>query len=368
MADVRIAATARFALRPTIGIVACMSSQPTTDNAPWTINRLLNWTADYFTQHGVDEPRLSAEVLLAHAAGCRRIDIYARFEKTIDADATARFRDLVKRAAKHEPIAYLVGEREFYSLAFAVSSAVLIPRPETETLVEWAVDTLRAQSGGRPGGTTPDAKTEAKPDAADIALEAAEALEPENGAAADDEPSDEGRPAALLDVGTGSGCIAISILHQLKRTRAVASDCSADALEVAAQNAEKHGVEDRISWCHALTLDLPADCKPDGGFDLIVSNPPYISATEWAELPQNVRDYEPGAALTDEADGLTVYRGLAAGARAWLAADGLVAVEVAANRDEAVRGVFADAGATCQQALQDRTTGHVRVLAFAYGD
>ncbi len=116
-----------------------MGSQPNTDVAPWTIGRLLSWTGDYFAGQEIDEPRLSAEVLLAHALGCRRIDLYARFETEPEPERVTGFRALVKRAADHEPIAYLVGEKEFFSLSFAVTPDVLIPRPETETLVEVAV-------------------------------------------------------------------------------------------------------------------------------------------------------------------------------------------------------------------------------------
>ena len=292
---------------------------PTTNEA-WTIGRLLTWTTEYFDQRGVDEPRLTAEVLLAHAAGRRRIDLYTRFEEQLESEPLARFRVLVKRAADHEPFAYLVGEKEFYSLGFHVSSAVLIPRPETETLVQVAVETGK------------------------------ESL-PES--------------ATVLDLGTGSGCIAIAIASQWPTARIFATDNSLEALEVARRNADRHGVADRIVFVEADKLNLPADSIPAGGFDLIVSNPPYIPVEQMATLDETVRTFEPALALTDGSDGLSFYRCLAEGAGEVLASGGWVIVEVADGQAAAVVEIMTARGTLgLVQTTRDRVTRRERVVAF----
>ncbi|MHC5111867.1 MAG: peptide chain release factor N(5)-glutamine methyltransferase [Planctomycetota bacterium] len=303
-----------------------MNSGIDAGNGAWTVQRLMAWTTDWFQQHQLDEPRLACEVLLAHATGWKRIELYARFDHTISDEARTRFRNLVQRAAKHEPIAYLVGEKEFYSLAFHVSPAVLIPRAETELLVEITVDLLKNSAH-------------------------------ENG--------------NILDLGTGSGCIAISLLNQLPDATATATDISKDALEIAEQNAKRHGVDSRLKLVCADQLEGIGDGIAEAvRFDAIVSNPPYIPAADVSTLDENVRDYEPRHALTDEADGLSFYQALADKAGALLADDGFVAVEVADNCADMVREVFEGNPAQpasawhCAGSWCDRTTGQERVIMF----
>jgi release factor glutamine methyltransferase len=287
---------------------------------PWTIGRLLSWTSDFLSKNGVDEPRLAAEVLLAGAVPCRRIDLYARHASVLDEPTLAKFRDWVRRAAKHEPIAYLVGEKEFFSLRFAVNPAVLIPRPETETLVEWALDHTRSASLETP---------------------------------------------VILDIGTGSGCIAIALLANLPGATAIATDVSAAALEVARQNADRHKVTERLSLIEARGLLLPSDVMPAGGFDLIVSNPPYIPAGEVQALEANVRDFEPRSALTDEADGLSVYREIGQRAAALMATTGRVLVEVAdGGAGDARQATTAAGRLEYVSTRKDRITGAERALMF----
>jgi release factor glutamine methyltransferase len=312
---------------------------------PWTISRLLAWTTDFLAKNNVDEPRLAAEVLLAAAIPSRRIDLYARHAATPDDATLTKFRDWVRRAVRHEPIAYLVGEKEFFSLRFAVTPAVLIPRPETETLVEWAIDHCR-QSGLE----TP----------------------------------------AILDVGTGSGCIPIALLVNLAGATAVATDISPVALEVASQNAERHKVTEGIALIEASGLSLPPEFIPlssqprqdeaggrpaqaaaiaAGGFDLIVSNPPYIAVQVMPALPPNVRDFEPRSALTDEADGLTLYREIGERAANFLKPSGRILLEVADNRAAAAREAVTAAGKlTFIGSRKDRTTGADRALMFKRAD
>lgn len=293
-------------------------SQP--DAAPWTIGRLLAWTAEFLGRQGVDDPRLATEVLLAHAAACRRIDLYARFDRVLDADALTRFRESVKRAGSHEPIAYLVGEKEFFSLRFHVTSDVLIPRAETEELVECIIDVCRQAAWEAP---------------------------------------------RLWDLGAGSGCVAIAALSQLPTATCLATDAFPAALEITRKNAERHGVLGRLTAVEASQLVLPDSVIPEGGFHVLMCNPPYIPAVQMAKLDRAVRDFEPRQALTDEGDGLSFYRVLARESPRWLAPDGFVAVEIGDGTAEAVRQIMtADRALAHDRTRKDRTVGKERVLVF----
>ena len=298
-----------------------MSAQLDSQAADWTIGRLLHWTSEYLARHGVDEARLSAEVLLAHAAKCRRIDLYARFERLVDEPRLAQFREWVRRAAAREPIGYLVGEKEFYSLPLRVTPDVLIPRPETEAVVECAVDACTSAGLAEP---------------------------------------------RLLDLGTGSGCIVVALLVQLPGARAVATDISAAALEIARFNAERHGVMDRLELVEADRLALPRDVVPGRGFDLLVSNPPYVAADTLDQLDASIREYEPSLALSDGADGLSFYRSVASDAAGLLAPGGLVIVEVGDGQAAAVIRTVEESGQFAhRQTRKDRVVGQERVLMFA---
>ncbi len=292
-------------------------SQP--DAAPWTLGRLLSWTADFLGRQGVDDPRLAAEVLLAHAANCRRIDLYARFERVLDAESLTRFRESVKRAGNHEPIAYLVGEKEFFSLRFHVTPDVLIPRAETEELVACVID-LCSQAGWE--------------------------------------------SPRLWDLGTGSGCIAIAVLSQLANATCLATDASPAALEITRRNADRHKVADRMAVEEANGLSLPEALKPEGGFHVLMCNPPYIPAAQIATLDRAVRDFEPRGALTDEADGLSFYRAIADESSRFLADAGYVAVEIGDGTAAAVTQIMTSKGFGHVQTRKDRTVGKERVLVF----
>ncbi|MFZ4731863.1 MAG: peptide chain release factor N(5)-glutamine methyltransferase [Pirellulales bacterium] len=242
----------------------------------WTVGRLLGWTTDWLATRGSESPRLDAEVLLAHVRGCPRIALYTAFEEPVDDAQRARFRDLVKRRGGGEPVAYLVGSREFFSLPFRVSPAVLVPRPETEGLVVRALDLCR--------------------------------------------PIDRPR---IADVGTGSGAIAVALAKHLPRAIITATDLSADSLEVARSNVDRHGVAERVTLVHG---DLLAGA--DGPFDLIVSNPPYVREDEFAALPADVRLHEPRTALVAGPTGVEVIARLAVAAAANLVPGGWLLVEV----------------------------------------
>ncbi len=219
-----------------------------TQTEAWTIQRLLQWTTDFFTRKELDSPRLAAEVLLAAALGCQRIDIYARFNEIPVEPQLGNFRGWVKRHGAGEPVAYLVGHKEFYSLRFDVDQNVLIPRPETEHVVMAALDCAKDFSG----------------------------------------------PLRIADVGTGSACIAVTLATQLELAQVVALDLSAGALNVARANVERHQVAERVELVES---DLLSALPADQGFDLIVSNPPYVGRSEVGTLNENVAKYEPEMAL-----------------------------------------------------------------------
>lgn len=259
-------------------------------NEAWTVRRLLEWTEDFLRKKGFESPRLEAQILLAHALGCKKIDLYVRHEEEPGEAQRTAFREMIKMRADGMPVAYLVGHREFYSLEFAVTPAVLIPRPETETLVMEALRRLKPLESPR-----------------------------------------------VLDVGTGSGAIAIAIARQHKTARVTAGDISPAALAVAAENARKHGVADRITFVEG-DLFTPVVGQT---FALIASNPPYIAQAEFPSLDVGVRDFEPRLALDGGPDGLDVYRRLAAGTRDHLSPGGTVLVEIGVTQEPAVRDLFA---------------------------
>ncbi|HAU36236.1 MAG TPA: peptide chain release factor N(5)-glutamine methyltransferase [Phycisphaerales bacterium] len=265
---------------------------------PWTVLKLLNWTKDYFARREVDSPRLSAEVLLAHTLGCRRIELYTRFDHVPPDAQRDAFRELVRRAAEHEPVAYLTGEKEFYSLAFRVTPDVLVPRGETELLVSEAVAHLRAVCAG-------------------------------------------GRSATFWDACTGSGCVAVAVAVNVREARALATDLSPAALDVARDNARRNGVADRVRVEQADLLDLPDSCADLSPFDAITANPPYVA--EGDAVAPSVR-HEPRQALYAGADGLDCLRRLIAQAPARLGAGGMLAVEFGAGQTDAVRELIVAAG------------------------
>ncbi len=236
-------------------------SEPATQ--PWTIKRLLDWTQEHFEKAGTDSARLEAEVLLAEALGCQRIELYTQFDQVPDAEPMANFRDWVKRHAAGEPVAYIVGHREFYSLKFRVNASVLIPRPETEHVVV-------------------------------AALEAAKEI-------AD-------RPLRILDVGTGSGCIAVALAKHLTESKIGAIDLSPDAIAVAQANIDDHDVADRVKcFTGDLLAALPAGSQP---VHLIVSNPPYIGTAEEGTVEPSVDQFEPKMALYGGETGTEVIQRL----------------------------------------------------------
>lgn len=222
----------------------------------WTVLAMLRWTTDYFARHGIESARLDAENLLAHVLGVSRLRLYLDFEMPVAADARARFRELIKERAKRRvPVAYLVGEKEFWSMPLEVNSAVLTPRPETEVLVEAVLSRL------------PDPEAE----------------------------------LSGLEIGVGSGAVSLALARERPKWKLVAVDISPAALEVAARNAARHELEDRV---RLLESDL-FDALPGARFDLVVANPPYVDPAMESRLAPELA-HEPRAALFAEAGGMAL--------------------------------------------------------------
>jgi release factor glutamine methyltransferase len=298
-----------------------MSEDHAVEADVWTIGRLLQWTTGHLARRGIEDARLASEVLLAHTAGCRRIDLYTRFDRPLAGEPLDRFREWVRRAADQEPIAYLVGEKEFYSRAFRVTPDVLIPRPETELLVEAVIDHCHGR------------RLKAPP---------------------------------ILDLGTGSGCLAVTCLLELPDSTAVAVDVSAAALRVACENATRHGVAARCTFVTADRLNVPAEFVPEGGFDVLVSNPPYVPDGAGSQVDPSVRRFEPRMAWTDGADGLSFYRTMAADGPRFLSTGSAVFVEIGDGQARAVTEIFASSRAfRHERTYRDRSVGAERVLMFA---
>lgn len=262
------------------------SSPPPQAADRWTVRRILEWTTAHLQKHGSETPRLDAEILLAHARRCPRVQLYVQYDQELtDAQRTA-MRNLVKRRANLEPVAHLVGHREFFSLDFDVTKDTLIPRPDTETLVVELLELARPLAEPR-----------------------------------------------ILEIGTGTGCIAIAAAVNLPTATFTATDISEAALDVAQRNAAKHGVSERITFLHG---DLFAPLAADARFDLIVSNPPYVGEDEMPTLQVEVARHEPKLALVSGPDGLDLIRRLLAESPRHLGSGGSLLLEIAPEQARAV--------------------------------
>lgn len=286
-----------------------------TDEQTWTIGRLLNWTTEFLTDRGADSPRLDAEVLLAHARECPRIELYTAFEEVADEPLREAFRELVRQRAGGKPVAYLVGHREFFSLSFQVTTDVLIPRPESELLVVRALDIAKSQAS--------DSKLN------------------------------------IADVGTGSGILAVCCAKHLPSCRVTAIDVSSAALDVAKANAEQHDVAERMEF---VVSDLFAELPEAVEYDLIVSNPPYITTAEMAELDTTVRDHEPHLALDGGEQGTDVIERLIPQAAARLRPGGWLLMEVGASNAITVQQLVDENSDLMLQDTIVDLAGHPRVV------
>jgi release factor glutamine methyltransferase len=278
----------------------------------WTIKRLLDWTTQFLTQKGSESPRLDTEVLLAFALGCKRIELYTRHDEEPDEESRKKFRDLIRQRMEGCPVAYLVGRKEFFSLEFEVNRSVLIPRPDSECVVDECLRLAKAMSEPR-----------------------------------------------VLDIGTGSGNIAVAVARLHKTAQVTAVDLSPEALGVAERNAGKHGVASRIRF---LQGDLFAPVPVEDRFDFVLSNPPYIPHDDIAKLEAGVRDYEPHVALNGGKDGYAVFNCLVAEAPKVLKADGYLIVEIGSPQEGPARQrLEAHGGYELSKTVYDGS-GHPRVL------
>lgn len=277
-----------------------------------TLLDLLKKTSDFFASKGLESPRLQAELLLAAILGCGRLELYMQFDKILTPAEIDAYRESVRRRALREPLQHIVGSAAFRGLEIQVNDRVLIPRPETEGVVEVALQRL---------DTCADAR--------------------------------------VLDLGCGSGAIALAVAQERKGAQVTAVDISEAALEVARANAEANGVAERIEW---LCGDLFEALGAAATYDLIVSNPPYIPSGDIAALEPEVRDFEPRQALDGGADGLEFYRRIAVEAPAYLEADGDLVLEIGAGQHEAVAALFDKAGWGAPEVQAD-LAGIMRVVA-----
>jgi release factor glutamine methyltransferase len=293
----------------------------------WTIQKLLSWMTEYFTEKGIDSPRLSAELLLSNVLKMERIELYTRFDRLVAKEQLDILHDLVKQAGQHEPISYLTGKAEFYSLQLEVSPDCMIPRPETELLVERAIEFLRTRTG----------------------------------------------PQFVCDLCTGCGCIAVAIAKNFPQAKIIATDICADALNVAAKNIEKHKLKDRITLLCGdlfdpvvtqLDVEKPVRHSPgNGGFDLILCNPPYVSAAEYEKLEKSVKDYEPRLALFAGVDGLDVYRRIIDKADNFLKPNGALILEIGYAQGQAVKEMLEQTGAFAEIKIEKDYHDNDRIVS-----
>ncbi|HPL63620.1 MAG TPA: peptide chain release factor N(5)-glutamine methyltransferase [Syntrophales bacterium] len=276
-----------------------------------SIKKVLHSGAELLKTSGRPACRLEAEILLCHCLGSDRALLYRGAEEAVPSDAENRFRELVGRRIRGEPVAQIIGKKEFWSLSFEVNRDVLIPRPETEILVEEALDALAGRKG----------------------------------------------KLKILDLCTGSGAIAVALASELPDAEITATDISPRALETAHRNAEKHSVGQRITF---LSGDLFASV--DGSFDLIAANPPYIAEKDWTELEPGVRLYEPREALVAGPDGMEFHRRIAGESAAYLKEEGVLIMEIGWGQGDGAAGILEKAGIFEEIALRSDYSGIPRTV------
>lgn len=285
----------------------------------WTIGRLIPWAAHYLAKYQVAAPRLSGELMLTAVLGCTRVDLYLRHEQPLNPQELAAFKTLLLRRRSQEPLAYILGRREFYGLDLLVGPGVLVPRPESEHLVEEALKRLEHQETPR-----------------------------------------------LLDLCTGSGAVALACLAHHPGLTAVGVDISPTALDFARQNAARLGLADRAQW---LLGDLWEPLAAAGGFfEVITANPPYVRDDEWDGLSPEVKDFEPRQALLAGPRGLEVIEQILQGARAFLRPQGWLFLEMGAGQAPQAVGLARGVGIYEQVSLVKDLAGIERVLVCQRGD
>ena len=295
-----------------------MHNQAKTGRPEWTLMKLAQWAAGYFESHHIDSPRATAEILLAHAIGAKRIDLYLRYDQPLHADELSRFKALIKRRASREPVAYILGHKEFWSMDLEVDRNVLIPRPETECLVERALEVL----------------------------------------AADPNP---GRKS-VLELGTGSGAILLALVSENPQHSYLGTDISSDAVGVARRNSIRHRLGEKVRFLVADWL-TPFKAK-SGVFDLIVSNPPYIRSGDLKQLQPEIHLYEPAAALDGAEDGLRCLRHIIECAHLYLKPAGVLLLEMGHDQQAALTQIIDACGQYEAARFYKDYSGHERIVSM----
>ncbi len=287
-------------------------------NSQWTIIKLLRWAASYLKTHDIDSPRATGEILLAHALKCERIDLYLKFDQPLAGDELKAFKTLIKRRIRREPVAYILGVKEFWSLDLEVTKDVLIPRPETECLVETALELLSRH------------------------------------------PSSQSW--RILDLGTGSGAIIIALASQQPRHTYFASDRSIQAVRVARRNAVRHNFGELIHYFNADWLTSLN--QKTSAFDMIVSNPPYIPSRVIEGLQPEIHDYEPIAALDGSDDGLKCFKEIINSAHRYLKPGGVLLLEIGHDQQDDIRRIVPDSGPYDDVSCTKDYAGHDRIVCM----
>ncbi|MFW6044771.1 MAG: peptide chain release factor N(5)-glutamine methyltransferase [Planctomycetota bacterium] len=293
---------------------------PATGQKEWTLLEILNWTTEYFEENGIDDARLNAELLLSEVTGLERVMLYARFERKLTPEQRAELRKMVKRRADRYPLQYMLGYTEFYGRRFEVDENVLVPRPETELVVDKCLEKLPNEEGGY----------------------------------------------RVLDVGTGSGVIAVTLACERGETSVLATDTSETALSIARRNAAKHGVENRIEFRagHLFEPLTGSEEGREGGVDLIVSNPPYIPTESIPDLQPEVSEWEPREALDGGENGLQLIGEILSGAARYIDSDGWLILEIGEDQADTIQDMAESDGydASSMEVMDDDRGP--RVVAF----
>lgn len=292
----------------------------TTQKPPlqWTILKLIEWTTSYFASRGVESPRPSAEILLASVLNLKRYQLYVQYDKPMEQAELTAFKQLIKRRAAREPVAYIVGHKEFWSMDLLVSPRVLIPRPETECVVETAIEHLKTNG--------------------DSAVK------------------------RVLELGTGSGAIILALASEDDRHLYFASDLSRHAIDIARTNAAAHGLTGSISFfCGNWFNPLDPNKKR---LDIILSNPPYIKTGDIDKLQPEIKGFEPGMALDGGSDGLNCIRKIIENAYEYLVPDGSLFLEIGYDQQAAVADIAKRTGQYRPARFRKDYAGNVRVLSL----
>lgn len=289
-----------------------MSDSPQDKEEVWTFQKLHLWTRNFLTDKGFESAELETQLLMAHAFGCKKVEIFTRYAEKASDEGRARLRALIKQRGEGKPIAHLVGYKEFFSLQFEVNPSVLIPRDESQWIVIECLKLAKEMDSPR-----------------------------------------------ILDLGTGSGNLPISIATQNNKAKLVTVDISEDALEVARRNSEKHQVSDRIEFVQSDLFESLGEVEP---FHFVISNPPYIKSGDIATLERDVRDYDPHLALDGGEDGLAVIARIVTEAKDYLQQEGYLIFEIGSDQEEEARGLVESVGDyTLHPTIKDHQ-GHPRVI------